>query len=144
QGAYDAFLEIARSRVSSADGAVMANSVNAARVAVHVESEIAEMRNTQRSSFNAMMNHAETTGVIPMNERLRYRYEAATIARRCARVVDSMMEILGSAAIYNSSTVLPFWRDIMASRAHFANNPDNLEISVGGHYLGVPSEERFC
>ncbi|MBV1918986.1 MAG: flavin-dependent monooxygenase, partial [Sphingomonadaceae bacterium] len=38
QGAYDAFLEIARSRVSSADGAVMANSVNAARVAVHVES----------------------------------------------------------------------------------------------------------
>ena len=144
QGAYDAFLDIAGKRVSLADGTVMAESVSTVRLAARVATEIAEMRSTLRASFDAMMHHAETTGAIPMEERLRYRYEAGTIARRCARSVDAMMEILGSSGIDKASPILPFWRDIMASRAHFANNPDNIELSVGGHMLGKPSMERFC
>lgn len=55
-----------------------------------------------------------------------------------------MMEILGTAGLDLSSPVLPFWRDIMASRAHFANNPDAVEASMGGHLLGRASTERFC
>jgi 3-hydroxy-9,10-secoandrosta-1,3,5(10)-triene-9,17-dione monooxygenase len=144
KGAHDAFVEIASKRVSRADGTVMAESVSAMRTAARVASDIAEMRGTLRSSFDAMLHHAETSGMIPMDERLRYRYEAGTIARRCARAVDSMMEILGTAGIDSASPVLPFWRDIMASRAHFANNPDNIEGSAGGHILGRPSMERFC
>lgn len=144
KGALDAFVEIARNRVSSADGTIMASSAHAARVAARVQSDIAEMRGTLRSSFDSMLASVENQGSIPMEDRLRFRLEAATIARRCARQVDSIMEILGTAGIYNDSPVLPFWRDIMASRAHFANNPDNLEISVGGYSLGIPSNERFC
>ena len=144
KGAHDAFVEIASKRVSRADGTVMAESVSAMRTAARVASEIAEMRGTLRTSFDAMLHHAETSGMIPIEERLRYRYEAGTIARRCARAVDSMMEILGTAGIDSSSPVLPFWRDIMASRAHFANNPDNIEASTGGHLLGRQSMERFC
>lgn len=144
KGAYDAFLDIAGKRVSLADGTVMAESVSTVRLAARVASEIAEMRSTLRASFDSMLHHAETTGSIPMEERLRYRYEAGTIARRCARSVDAMMEILGTSGIDKTSPILPFWRDIMASRAHFANNPDNIELSVGGHMLGKPSMERFC
>ncbi len=144
KGALDAFIEIARNRVSSADGSVMASNAPAARIAARVQSDIAEMRGTLRSSFDSMLASVEREGSIPMEDRLRFRLEASTIARGCARQIDSIMEIIGTAGIYNSSPVLPFWRDIMASRAHFANNPDNLEISVGGHQLGVPSGERFC
>lgn len=143
-GAHKAFVEIAGKRVSRADGSVMAESVAAMTTAARVASEIAEMRGTLHASFDSMLRHAQTTGTIPMDERLRYRYEAATIARRCARAVDSMMEILGTAGIDKASPILPHWRDIMASRAHFANNPDNIGISVGGHLLGRPSQERFC
>ena len=144
EGAHQSFLEIARKRVSRADGTVMAESVSAMRTAARVASEIAEIKGTLHASLDALMGHAELTGSIPLEERLRYRYEAATVARRCARAVDAMMEILGTAGIERSSPVLPFWRDIMASRAHFANNPDAIETSVGGHLLGRPSSERFC
>jgi len=144
QGALDAFVEIAKKRVSTANFQAMTADPHAATVAARVASDIQEMRSTLHRTFDDMMVHLEAAGTIPFEERLRYRYEAATIARRCATGVDSLMAVLGSAAIYASSPVYPFWRDIMASRAHFANNPDALAVSVGGHMMGVPSHEMFC
>jgi len=39
--------------------------------------------------------------------------------------------------------VLRYWRDIMASRAHVANNPDLLGPSLGAMYMGQPNVELF-
>jgi len=144
QGALDTFIELAKARVSSADGTVMAQSPHAAKLVTQIRSDIAEMRSTLRSSFDAMLAAVEETGAIPMDDRLLYRYQAGTIARRCADQLNNIMEVSGSAAIYNSSPLLPFWRDVMASRGHFANNPDSLAVSVGGYSLGAPTSERFC
>jgi 3-hydroxy-9,10-secoandrosta-1,3,5(10)-triene-9,17-dione monooxygenase len=54
-----------------------------------------------------------------------------------------MLPILGGRAIYNSSPVLQYWRDIMASRAHVANNPEPSGASLGAIYLGLPNPELF-
>lgn len=144
QGALDAFLDIARKRVSTATFQAMTADPHAATVAARVQSEIREMTSTLHRAFDDMMTHLAATGTIPLDDRLRYRYEAATIARRCAAAADEMMQVLGSSGIYLSSPVYHFWRDITASRAHFANNPDGIAVSVGGHYMGVPSADRFC
>lgn len=143
-GALEAFLGIATKRVSSANFQAMTADPHAAAVATRVRSDIEEMRSTLHRTFDSMMEHLETTGTIPIDDRLRYRYEAATIARRCAAAADTMMAVLGSSGLYTSSPFFPFWRDLMASRAHFANNPDALAVTLGGHYLGVPSPEMFC
>ena len=144
QGALDAYLDLARTRISTANFQAMTADPHAAAAAAHVKSEIAEIRSTLHRTFDDALASVEATGEIPMEDRLRYRYEAARIARRCAAAVDELMAVMGSAAIYATSPVYPYWRDIMASRAHFANNPDNLAVSVGGSYLGVPSNELFC
>lgn len=144
RGALDAYLDIARKRVSSANFMAMKADPHAASVAARIRSEIEEMTSTLHRSFDTMMAHLEQSGAIPMEERLRYRYEASIVARRCAVAVDSLMMTLGSAAIEAASPVYPFWRDIMASRAHYANNPDALAVSVGSSYMGIPSSELFC
>jgi 3-hydroxy-9,10-secoandrosta-1,3,5(10)-triene-9,17-dione monooxygenase len=90
-----------------------------------------------------MMAWLEAGQDIPMTDRLRYRYEAATIARRCAALVDGFLPLLGGRAIYNSSPILRYWRDIMASRAHVANNPDPIGVNLGAVYLGQPNVELF-
>jgi 3-hydroxy-9,10-secoandrosta-1,3,5(10)-triene-9,17-dione monooxygenase len=145
QGALNAFLDIASTRVSSATGAVMSTNTFVQAQVARVQSEIIEMQGTMHRGFDEMMAFLEKDGVIPMRERLRYRYEAATVARRCAELADGLMILVGSKnAISNSSPVVDAWRDIVAGRAHFANNPDPLAITVGGFYMGHPSPEMFC
>jgi 3-hydroxy-9,10-secoandrosta-1,3,5(10)-triene-9,17-dione monooxygenase len=124
---------------------VMNTNTYAQAQTARVQSEIIEMQGTMHRGFDEMMAFLERDGEIPMRERLRYRYEAATVARRCAELADGLMMLVGSKnAIANASPVVNAWRDIVAARAHFANNPDPLAISVGGFYMGHPSAEMFC
>jgi 3-hydroxy-9,10-secoandrosta-1,3,5(10)-triene-9,17-dione monooxygenase len=143
QGALNAYLEIARTRVSTNTGKATKGDPQAQAYAAMVQSEIYSMQGQLHRGFDEMMAYLEATGEIPITERVRYRYEATTVSRKCATLVDGLLPLLGGRAIYNSSPVLRYWRDIMASRAHVSNNPDPVGASLGAIYMGLPNAELF-
>jgi 3-hydroxy-9,10-secoandrosta-1,3,5(10)-triene-9,17-dione monooxygenase len=143
QGALDAYLDIARSRVSTNTGKATKADPQAQYYAAHVQSEIISMKAQLHRNFDEMMAFLEKDGEIPIENRVRYRFEAGQVSRRCATLVDGFLPLLGGRAIYNSSPVLRYWRDIMASRAHVANNPEPSGASLGAIYLGLPNPELF-
>lgn len=143
QGALNAYIDIAKARVSTNTGKATKQDPLALGYAAKVQCEILAMKTTLHRNFDEMMAHLESTGEIPILDRVRYRYEASQVARKCAALADGLLPLLGGRAIYNSSPVLRYWRDIMASRAHVANNPDLLGPSLGGMYMGQPNLELF-
>ncbi|MDB5583599.1 MAG: acyl-CoA dehydrogenase type 2 [Bradyrhizobium sp.] len=143
QGALDAYLDISRSRVSTNTGKATKSDPQAQNYAAMVQSEILTMKTVLHRNFDEMMECLETGEEIPIENRVRYRFEAGGVSRKCAALVDGMLPILGGRAIYNSSPVLQYWRDIMASRAHVANNPEPSGASLGAIYLGLPNPELF-
>jgi 3-hydroxy-9,10-secoandrosta-1,3,5(10)-triene-9,17-dione monooxygenase len=78
-----------------------------------------------------------------MSDRVRYRYESAQVARRCADLCDELMPLLGGRAIYMDSPLVRYWLDINAARAHVANDPALIGTSLGALYLGEPIQEFF-
>jgi len=143
QGALDAYLDIARSRVSTNTGKATKADPQAQHYAAHVRSEILAMQTVLHRNFDEMMEYLEAGEEIPIENRVRYRFEAGQVSRKCAVLVDGFLPLLGGRAIYNSSPVLRYWRDIMASRAHVANNPEPSGASLGAIYLGLPNPELF-
>ncbi|MGJ3627936.1 hypothetical protein AB5I41_14815 [Sphingomonas sp. MMS24-JH45] len=143
QGALNAYLEVGKARVSSNTGKATKSDPLAQAYAAKVQSEIVEMKGTLHRSFDEMMAYLDATGEIPLDERLRYRYEASTVSRRCAALVDGLLPLLGG----GQSTIrrrccatgATSWR---AAR-NIANNPDPLGASLGAVYMGAPNVELF-
>jgi 3-hydroxy-9,10-secoandrosta-1,3,5(10)-triene-9,17-dione monooxygenase len=143
QGAFDAYTSIAARRVSTNTGKATKLDPIALNCAARTRSAILEMRTVLRRNFEEMMICVRAGREIPMVDRVRYRYESAQIARRCAELCDELMPLLGGRAIYMDSPLVRYWLDINAARAHVANDPALIGTSLGALYLGEPIQEFF-
>ena len=143
QGALDAYAAIAARRVSTNTGKATKLDPNALNAAALTHSAVLEMKTVLQRNFAEMMATVRAGREIPMNERVRYRYESAQVVRRCAELCDRLMPLLGGRAIYMDSPVVRYWLDINAARAHIANDPALIGTSVGAMYLGETSQEFF-
>jgi 3-hydroxy-9,10-secoandrosta-1,3,5(10)-triene-9,17-dione monooxygenase len=143
QGALDAYAAIAARRVSTNTGKATKLDPNALNAAALTHCAILEMKTVLHRNFAEMMACAQAGREIPMNERVRYRYESAQVVRRCAELCDRLMPLLGGRAIYMDSPVVRYWLDINAARAHVANDPGLIGTSVGAMYLGETTQEFF-
>jgi len=143
QGALDAYAAIAARRVSTNTGKATKLDPNALNAAVLTHTAILEMKTVLRRNVTEMLAAVRAGREIPMNDRVRYRYESAQVVRRCAELCDRLMPLLGGRAIYMDSPVVRYWLDINAARAHVANDPVLIGTSVGAMYLGEPSQEFF-
>jgi len=143
QGALDAYASIAARRVSTNTGKATKLDQHALNAAARTQCAVLEMRTVLQRNFAEMMACVQAGQDIPMPERVRYRYESAQVARRCADLCDELMPLLGGRAIYMDSPVVRFWLDINAARAHVANDPAIIGTSLGAMYLGEPVQEFF-
>jgi 3-hydroxy-9,10-secoandrosta-1,3,5(10)-triene-9,17-dione monooxygenase len=143
QGALDAYAAIAARRVSTNTGKATKLDPNALNAAALTHSAVLEMKTVLHRNFAEMMASVRAGREIPMNERVRYRYESAQVVRRCAELCDRLMPLLGGRAIYMDSPVVRYWLDINAARAHVANDPALIGTSVGAMYLGETAQEFF-
>ena len=143
QGALDAYAAIAARRVSTNTGKATKLDPNALNAAALTHSAVLEMKTVLQRNFAEMMATVRAGREIPMNERVRYRYESAQVVRRCAELCDRLMPLLGGRAIYMDSPVVRYWLDINAARAHVANDPVLIGTSVGAMYLGETAQEFF-
>jgi 3-hydroxy-9,10-secoandrosta-1,3,5(10)-triene-9,17-dione monooxygenase len=78
-----------------------------------------------------------------MEKRSLYRFQSASVVRRCAALVDDMMPLLGGRAIYLSSPIVRYWLDLNAARAHVANDPNNFGPDLAQGLMGEPPTFMF-
>lgn len=143
RAAVNASMKIMADRVSTNTGkASKADPIlHAAIAAAH--SQILEMEQTLRLTFEDLLNIAESGQPIPMEKRALYTYQSSMVVRRLARLIDDIVQLLGGRAIYTSSEIIQPWLDLNAARAHVANDPANRTGDVVGTMLGEEPAFNF-
>lgn len=136
RAAIEAAMAILQNRVSSNTGkASKADPFLHAAIARAI-AEVDEMELTHRATFEELMGYAERGEPVPMERRALFAYQSSSVVRRMADLVDDMVKLLGGRAVYLSSPILQPWLDILAARAHVANDPGNRTADVIGTRLG--------
>jgi len=87
-------------------------------------------------NFDAMMDCCRAGVPIPIEDRVRYRYDSAVVADRCLALSSRMLKAAGSSGIRLDSELLAFHLDILASQAHVANHSTPFAINMGGILFG--------
>lgn len=136
RAAVNAAMTIMESRISTNTGkASKADPILHAAIA-KAHAQGLEMEMSLRATFDQMMEIAESDEVLTMEQRALFAYNSSNVARRCAALIDDMVQLLGGRAIYTSSEIIQPWLDVCAARAHVANDPNNRTADVIGTQLG--------
>lgn len=143
RAAVNAAMAIMQDRISTNTGkASKADPIlHAAIAAAHAQ--ILEMELTLKTTFDEQMAIAQRGEALTYEQRALAAYQSSNVVRRLARLVDDMVQLLGGRAIYMSSDIIQPWLDIMAARAHVANDPANRTGDVVGTMLGEPPAFTF-
>ena len=143
QGALHAFLDIARSRVSTNTGKASKADPFALAAAASAQAEIDKLKLVIEHNFGRMMSLAAQGREIPYEERVRYRYDSQTVATTCAAIVDGLMPLLGGKALYRKSPIVRKWLDVCAARAHVACDANLIGLPLGQLMIGGEAKETF-
>jgi 3-hydroxy-9,10-secoandrosta-1,3,5(10)-triene-9,17-dione monooxygenase len=136
RGAVQAAVDIAKSRISSNTGKASKSDPILLNAIARAYSELDEMQAVLDRNFSDMMAGARAGAALPIPKRVLYRYQSASVVRRCAALVDTLMPLLGGRAIYTSSPIVRFWLDLHAARAHVANDPHNFGPDLANGLMG--------
>lgn len=143
RAAIDAAMGIMKDRISTNTGkASKADPVLHAAIA-KAHAHVQEMELVLKTTFDDVMALAASGAPIPMERRAFYVYQSSMVVRRCADLIDDMVQLLGGRAIYMSSAIIQPWLDVMAARAHVANDPGNRTGDVIGTMLGEMPANSF-
>lgn len=134
EGALQAFIEVARTR--QVGPRKMKDDPYARQLAAEVRTEIEEMKLVMVRNFDAMMDRCRAGEPIPIEDRVRYRYDSAVVADRCLALSSRMLKAAGSSGIRHGSELLDFHLDMLASQAHVANHSHPFAHNMGGVMFG--------
>jgi 3-hydroxy-9,10-secoandrosta-1,3,5(10)-triene-9,17-dione monooxygenase len=134
EGALDAFVEVAKTRQVGPNK--MKNDPFARVIAAEVKTAIEEMKLTMIRNFEEMMACCRAGVPIPIEDRVRYRYDSAVVADRCLALSSKMLKAAGSGGIRLDSELLAYHLDILASQAHVANHATPFASNMGGVVFG--------
>jgi 3-hydroxy-9,10-secoandrosta-1,3,5(10)-triene-9,17-dione monooxygenase len=143
QGALDAYREQAAKRLAAADGAKVAEDPSTQVVCARAAAAIDEARLVLHRNFDEMMDLVHAGKDIPLERRVRFRYDSANAVGKCVQAVDDLFTASGGRAIFLGSPILRFFLDVHAARAHYANNPDKPGRNFGGVQLGLKNQDFF-
>ena len=134
EGALQAFIEIAKTRQVGPNK--MKNDPYARQLAAEVRASIEEMKLTMVRNFDAMMESCRAGEPIPLDDRVRYRYDSAVVADRCLELSSRMLKAAGSGGIRQGRGVLEVHLELLASQAHVANHSTPFANNMGGVMFG--------
>ena len=143
QGALNAFLDIAQSRIAASDGSKVFLDPTTQVVASEAEATIDECRVVLLRAFDQMMAAVRAGEPIPIDLRVKYRYESGIVATKCMGIVDQLMSASGGRAIFQGAPIQRYFLDVHCARAHYANNPDKPARNYGGVQLGQNTTDFF-
>ncbi len=143
RAAIQAALEIGEKRISTNTGKASKNDPVLVNAIGRAQVELKEIELALRTNFNDIYGYVERGEALPMELRVRNRYQSSSVARRCAELVDNILPLLGGRAIYMSSSIVQPWLDLHAARAHVANDPGQMSPDVVGNMRNEPPVFNF-
>jgi len=136
RAAITAAVEITESRVSTNTGKASKSDPLLLNAIAQAYAQVDEMEVVLRRNFVELIATVEKGDPLPMDRRALFRFQSASVVRRCADLVDALLPLLGGRAIYNSSPIVQPWLDLNAARAHVANDPNNMGPDLTNGLMG--------
>lgn len=143
EGALASYKAYAANRVSANSGAKTVEDPSAQAAYARAASAVDHLKLTLFRNFDALMAYAERGENAPIEERARYRFQAAEVAEICAWHVSKLLQVSGGHGVYLSNPLVRFFLDIHTARCHFANNADLMGRNFGGVSFGLDNKDNF-
>ena len=87
-----------------------------------------------------MMDAANQSKEIDMNDRIRYRYQVSTVNDRCVAGALKLVKASGGSTVYLGNEITNKFLDIMMTQVHVANISDPFAMDYGSSFLGIETE----
>lgn len=137
-GAYERYVATARERNTTYGGVKIggfqAVQIKVAQAGALVEGAIAIARADCRHAWGI----AERGEVPGLDDKVRYRRNAAFCVQQARAAVDLVMEISGAGGLYNTGDMQRSFRDMHAIASHIMYSFDVQGTMFGQHVLGIP------
>jgi 3-hydroxy-9,10-secoandrosta-1,3,5(10)-triene-9,17-dione monooxygenase len=143
QGALETFRDVASKRIAAGDGSKVAVEPQTQTVCAEAETAIDEVKLVLRRNFDEMMALVRAEQDIPVERRVKFRYESALAVDKCVQAVDALFTASGGRAIFADSRMARYFLDVHAARAHYANGPDKPARNFGSVQLGLKNGDFF-
>ncbi len=143
RAALESYCEVAGSRVAQSDGAKVAEDTVAQVACARAAYIVRETSTLLRRDMELVMERARSEQPLTIEERARLRFDSAMVVERCVEAVDALFTASGGRAIFSDNPMQPFFQDIHAARAHFANNPEKPGRNLGRLLLGLSNTDFF-
>jgi len=143
QGALDAFIKINKDRVGLNDAKRVALDPGAQSAAAEATSVIDECKTVMYRNFDLMYDAARKGETLPLETRIKMRYDAALVAPKCADSINKLFIFSGAQGIYRDHPINRSWLDINAGRTHVANNVGKFGRNWGACMFGMENDDYF-
>jgi len=118
QSMLDLFKEYAKDKVFV--GSRTAKDPDAQMAVAMATVGIEEMKQTMFANFAVMSTYAEQGEVLPMELRHQFRFQSASVAERCVRLAEQLMQIAGGGGVYDKTNIGRIYRNMICGRQHAA------------------------
>lgn len=142
KGMVDCFMETAKTRVNIV-GVKTSDDVNAQLAIAESLNAIDEMTLVLRRNFAALEAYAERGETPPIEERVKYRFQASYPPERISYLAQRLFKAAGGAAVYNKTPYGRFLADINVGRQHAANQFAMFGANWAKVELGVANQDFF-
>lgn len=143
QGAINFYRKVASVRIGTNTGSKTAEDPHAQMAVARAQALVDQLKLKLKANFEQLMADARKDQATDMTTRIQYRYESAAVPEQCLQEVLELQKMCGGRAIFTSSDLQRFVLDILAGRAHVANNPYQFGKNYGGVQLGLESTDIF-
>jgi 3-hydroxy-9,10-secoandrosta-1,3,5(10)-triene-9,17-dione monooxygenase len=138
RGAYEGYVGAAKKRNTTYGGTPVggfqAVQIKVAEAAALIDAAALIMRHHCRQATEI----AERGETPSLDDKLRWRRDAAWTVRACRDAVDLVMGLSGAGGLYNSGEMQRYFRDAHAIAAHIMYAFDVQGTMFGQHALGIP------
>ena len=140
QGMLDAFRAFAGPRMRLG-GRKTVEDPDAQLAVGDAENAIDELKTMIHRNVRNLTAYAERGEIPPQDERLKYKFQMATISERCRALAVRLFQVAGASGLYTDHRFGRILADINASRQHVTNQHELHGREWGAHLLGLPMKE---
>ncbi len=140
QGMLNDFLGYAQTRMRLG-GRKTLTDPDAQLVVGDIDNAIDEMKTMLHRNARNLTAYAERGEVPPPADRLKYKFQMATVTERCRVLATRLFQVAGAAGLYSEHRFGRILADINAGRQHVTNQYEMHGREWGAHLLGIEMHE---
>jgi len=143
KGVVDSYIAVNKDRVGLNDGNKIATDPDAQMALAEAVATVDECQTVMFRNFDRMVAAARAGLQLPIDERIKMRFDAALVSRKCTDAINGLFNACGAQGIFRGHPLNRAWLDINAGRQHVANNPFKFGRNLGATMLGGENGDFF-